>query len=124
MSEQQLQSWYVDRLDEKDVTIIVDRCGSIGTRDPRTGKSRWKTVEERVEAVARKLQELDSDGITVYEFSSHYQRWDNTTADRVQEIFKKDPMGSTNLAGVLNHAFSDYLSRKKSGKTKLNGEMM
>lgn len=114
----------LDQLKEKDFTIIVDRSGSMSTSDTKGGKSRWKTCEESVENMARKLTDLDSDGITVYEFSNHHTRYDNTTADKVEAIFKKDPAGSTNLAGVLNHAFSDYLTRKSKGTTKLNGECM
>lgn len=114
----------LDQLKERDFTIIVDRSGSMSKVDTRSGKTRWKAVEESVESAARKLTELDSDGITVYAFSDRFQRFDNTTADKVEEIFKGEPNGSTNLAACLNHAFTDYLGRKAKSQTKLNGECM
>jgi hypothetical protein len=43
----------------------------------------------------------------------------------VTQIFQEnEPLGRTEMAEVLNHAFDDYFQRRKSGKTKANGEII
>lgn len=105
----------------RDYTLIIDRSGSMSA-PCAPHASRWKAAEESTIAVARKISEFDPDGITVYSFSSHHKRFDNVTPDKVKDVFRDEPNGSTNLAGVLNHAFENYFSRKKAGKAQPNGE--
>lgn len=92
-------------------------------REPNTGKSRWQTAEESTLALARKCEQFDPDGLTIYLFSSRFKRYDNVTAEKVEQIFlENDPVGSTNLTAVLEDAFKDYFDRKAKGLTKPNGE--
>ena len=110
-------------VEERDYTLIIDKSGSMSTQDQPGGISRWETVQESTLAVARKCEEFDPDGITVYVFSSRFRRYDNVTSDKVVQIFQEnDPMGRTDLAGVLKDATDDYFKRKAAGQTKLNGE--
>ena len=110
-------------VEERDYTLIIDKSGSMSTQDQSGGISRWETVQESTLAVARKCEEFDPDGITVYLFSSRFRRYDNVTSDKVAQIFQEnDPMGRTDLAGVLKDATDNYFQRKAAGQTKLNGE--
>ncbi|NET56320.1 MAG: VWA domain-containing protein [Symploca sp. SIO2E6] len=110
-------------VEERDYTLIIDKSGSMSTQDQPGGISRWETVQESTLAVARKCEEFDPDGITVYVFSSRFRRYDNVTSDKVVQIFQEnDPMGRTDLAGVLKDATDNYFQRKAAGQTKLNGE--
>ncbi len=110
-------------VEERDYTLIIDKSGSMSTQDQPGGISRWETVQESTLAVARKCEEFDPDGITVYLFSSRFRRYDNVTSDKVAQVFQEnDPMGRTDLAGVLKDATDDYFKRKGAGQTKLNGE--
>ncbi|NES24006.1 MAG: VWA domain-containing protein [Symploca sp. SIO3E6] len=110
-------------VEERDYTLIIDKSGSMSTQDQPGGISRWETVQESTLAVARKCEEFDPDGITVYLFSSRFRRYDNVTSDKVVQIFQEnDPMGRTDLSGVLKDATDDYFKRKVAGQTKLNGE--
>ncbi|NEP01436.1 MAG: VWA domain-containing protein [Symploca sp. SIO2E9] len=110
-------------MEDRDYTLIIDKSGSMSTQDQLGGKSRWDTVQESTLAVARKCEQLDPDGITVYVFSSRFKRYDNVTSDKVSQVFQEnDPMGRTDLAGVLKDATDDYLRRKTAGETKANGE--
>jgi hypothetical protein len=87
------------------------------------GKSRWDTAQESTLALARKCEQFDPDGITVYLFSGRFKRYDNVTASKVAQIFtENDPMGTTDLASVLKDATEQYFRRKASGQTKPNGE--
>lgn len=107
----------------RDYTLIIDRSGSmedpVGSGDRRT---RWESVQESTVAVARKINEFDSDGITLYTFSDRFDRYDNVGPDKVTEVFRGSPMGSTALHLVLGHAFEDYFKRRDTGQAKVNGE--
>jgi uncharacterized protein with von Willebrand factor type A (vWA) domain len=110
-------------LQNRDYTIIIDKSGSMYTKDQMGGKSRWALMQESTIALANKCEELDPDGMTVYLFSGRFKRYDNVTATKVVQIFQEnEPSGATNMAVVLQDALNDYLRRKASGKTKPNGE--
>jgi len=106
-------------LDKRDYTVIIDKSGSMATNDQAGGKSRWAAAQESTFAVANKCQQFDPDGITLYVFSGKFKRFENVTSAKVTQIFQEnDPAGSTNLAGVLAHAFESYFKRKAAGETK------
>ena len=107
----------------RDYTLIIDKSGRMSTPDQRGGRSRWDEAQESTIALARKCEQFDPDGITVYVFSSRFRRYDNVTASKVEQIFQEnDPAGSTNLTMVLTDATNHYFQRKKAGKTQAEGE--
>jgi hypothetical protein len=104
---------------ERDYTLIIDRSGSMGLKDQPGGRSRWAVARESAEALAVRCDELDPDGITLYVFGARHKRYDNVTAERVSQVFlENEPCGSTDLAGVLAHAFDNYFTRKRTGNVK------
>lgn len=110
-------------LQNRDYTLIIDKSGSMSTKDQAGGKSRWAMMQESTLALASKCEELDPDGITVYLFSGKFKRYDNVTAAKVAQIFQEnEPSGTTNLAAVLHDALNNYFLRKTAGKTQANGE--
>jgi uncharacterized protein with von Willebrand factor type A (vWA) domain len=110
-------------LSERDYTLIIDKSGSMSTRDQTGGKTRWEVMQESTLALARKCEDLDSDGITVYMFSGKFKRYENVTSSKVEQIFiENEPVGRTDLASVLQDALNNYFTKKAAGKTKLNGE--
>lgn len=112
-----------EMLQNRDYTLIIDKSGSMATPDQKGGKSRWATAEESTFALATKCEQFDPDGITVYLFSGKFKRYENVTASKVTQIFQEnDPAGSTDLAGVLQHALDNYFQRKSANQTKENGE--
>lgn len=107
----------------RDYTLIIDKSGSMSTPDQTGGRSRWEEAKESTLALARKCEQFDPDGITVYLFSSRFRRYDNVTASKVEQIFQEnDPAGSTNLTMVLTDATNNYFQRKKTGKIQTEGE--
>ncbi|AFZ02822.1 vWA domain-containing protein [Calothrix sp. PCC 6303] len=107
----------------RDYTLIIDKSGSMSTPDQLGGRSRWEIAQESTIALARKCEQFDPDGITVYVFSGRFKRYEDVTADKVAQIFmENDPAGTTNLAGVLQDAVNNYFQRKTAGTTKPNGE--
>jgi vWA found in TerF C terminus len=112
-------------LDNRDYTLIIDKSGSMSTKDKPGGASRWQIMQESALALAHKCEELDPDGITFYLFSGKFKRYDNVTAAKVTTIFQEnDPSGRTDLAGVLSDALANYFSRKTKGQTAANGELI
>lgn len=110
-------------LENRDYTLIIDKSGSMATKDQPGSKSRWAAMEESTLAIASKCEELDPDGLTVYVFSGKFKRYDNVTASKVSDIFREnEPSGRTDLAGVLLDATNDYFRRKAAKQTKPNGE--
>jgi uncharacterized protein YegL len=109
----------------RDYTLILDKSGSMSTIDPGERVSRWQQAQESTLALARKCEQFDSDGITVYTFSSRHKRYDNVTSAKVAQIFlENDPVGSTDLAGVLRAATGHYFERKQRGQAQPNGEII
>jgi uncharacterized protein with von Willebrand factor type A (vWA) domain len=108
---------------DRDYTLIIDKSGSMSTPDQQGSRSRWDIAQESTLALARKCEQFDPDGITVYVFSGRFKRYDDVTSSKVAQIFQEnDPAGTTNLASVLQDAVNNYFKRKAAGQTKLNGE--
>jgi vWA found in TerF C terminus len=112
-------------LENRDYTLIIDKSGSMSTKDKAGGLSRWQIMQESALALANKCEELDPDGITMYLFSGKFKRYDNVTAAKVITIFQEnDPSGRTDLAAVLADAIASYFQRKATGKIPANGEII
>ena len=112
-------------LENRDYTLIIDKSGSMSTKDKPGGLSRWQIMQESALALANKCEELDPDGITVYLFSGKFKRYDNVIAAKVGTIFQEnDPSGRTDLAAVLADATNNYFQRKAAGQTPANGEII
>ncbi|BAZ23030.1 von Willebrand factor type A [Kalymmatonema gypsitolerans NIES-4073] len=110
-------------MSDRDYTLIIDKSGSMSTPDQAGGRSRWEIAQESTLALARKCEQFDPDGITLYVFSGRFKRYENVTSAKVAQVFmENDPAGTTNLAGVLQNATNDYFQRKAAGQTKPNGE--
>lgn len=108
---------------DRDYTLIIDKSGSMSTPDRHGGKSRWEIAQESTLALARKCEQFDPDGITVYVFSGRFKRYNDVTSGKVAQIFQEnDPAGTTNLATVLQDAVNSYFKRKAAGQTKPAGE--
>ncbi|ARV58908.1 hypothetical protein BZZ01_09925 [Nostocales cyanobacterium HT-58-2] len=110
-------------MSDRDYTLIIDKSGSMSTPDQAGGRSRWEIAQESTLALARKCEQFDPDGITLYVFSGRFKRYENVTSTKVAQVFlENDPAGTTNLAGVLQDATNNYFQRKAAGQTKPNGE--
>lgn len=105
----------------RDYTLILDKSGSMSLKEGN--QTRWQMAQESTLAIARKCEQLDPDGITVYTFSSRFKRYENVTASKVEQIFvENDPMGTTNLADVLRDATQNFFKRKAAGQMTKEGE--
>jgi uncharacterized protein with von Willebrand factor type A (vWA) domain len=109
----------LEALKNRDYTLILDKSGSMSKVDAGQRQSRWEVMQESTLALARKCEQFDPEGITVYMFSSKFKRYEDVTAAKVEEIFlENDPIGTTNLAAVLWDACQNYFQRKAAGNAK------
>ncbi|MBD2628525.1 vWA domain-containing protein [Trichormus variabilis] len=112
-------------LENRDYTLIIDHSASMAQLSEKGDKSRWLALQESTFALARKCEEFDTDGITVYLFSRKFERFDHVTSDKVTQIFEENiPDDTTNLVGVLQDAINNYFTRKAAGQSKPNGEII
>lgn len=115
----------MEKLKNRDYVLLIDKSGSMISDDTPNGQTRWKAVQELTQAIAAKIQELDPDGITVYTFDDSFTKYENVTAEKVNEIFlKQKPCNGTSFVPVLTDVFNSYNKRKKADQTKPNGEML
>ncbi len=111
------------RIENRDYTLMIDKSSSMATSDGPEGKTRWQIAQESTLALAKKCEEIDPDGITVYVFSGRFRRYDNVTSDKVTKVYEEnEPMGQTDLATVLEDGLNNYFQRKAEGQAKTNGE--
>lgn len=111
-------------LQDRDYTVIIDRSGSMANNDMPGGKTRWSVARESTFAVAAKCAEFDPDGLTVYLFNNRPKRFENTTAQKVLQLFEEyEPAGGTNLAGALDDALGSYFQRRSAGQARPQGEI-
>ena len=114
------------QLSRYDLTVLIDRSGSMNTRDcpdPFTGDyggiSRWQWCREQTAMLARQTAAALPDGITVVPFSSKAVRYENVSAQSINNIFNtSSPEGSTNLAGALKNEFDRYFQDRDAGLRK------
>lgn len=94
-------------LEDRDYTIIVDKSGSMSG-------DRWNQAKNAVTFLAPQCVKADTDGITLYFFSSSSTKSENiTSAKKVMKAFSNNsPSGSTNLHDVLERAFNDRTKKK------------
>lgn len=110
-------------LTNRDYTIIIDISGSMATTDYPQETTRWVAAQKYTLALAKKCEQLDPDGITVYMFAENFQRYDFVTSSKVKQIFEENkPQGGANLLIVLQDAINNYFQRKANNKTKPSGE--
>lgn len=102
-----------------DYVIMIDKSGSMETRDCPGNKTRWEYAQEQTLALAMKAEEFDDNGIDVVLFAGTAKTYKNVKSDKVKDIFAENsPGGSTETAAALEAVLADYLSRRAAGSAK------
>lgn len=84
-----------EELAKHDFVVMIDKSGSMETKDCPGGKSRWKYAEEFAVSIATKCEEFDDDGIDVVLFAGSPKEFKGVKADKVAQIFKENsPSGA------------------------------
>lgn len=104
-----------DQLKQYDFILLLDKSGSMSSKDCPGGKSRWAYAQETTMALARKCMDYDSNGITVVPFAGNFRKYENVDGGDaiIEKIFKEnEPSGSTNTASVVKDVIDEYLATK------------
>lgn len=110
-------------LQERDYTLIIDSSERMTIIEQSEEKSRWQLIQEVILAIATHCEQFSPEGITLYLFSDHFQRYDHVTSDKAIHIFQNyQPSGKARLAPVLKDATDHYFERRAIEQTKANGE--
>lgn len=110
---------------QRDYTLILDKSGSMARKDMPNGPTRWKAAEESIYALAAKVFEFDPDGIDVWMFSNGNIFYPNVRPEQVQQMFQEnEPCGGTAMADVLKNALDAYFTKRDTGKSKPNGDVI
>ncbi|MDF0552383.1 hypothetical protein [Kamptonema sp. UHCC 0994] len=114
----------INLLNDRDYVIILARSGASREQNHPLYEH-WLAAQASLIDLAKKCQELDSDGLTVYEASTPLWKYENTDVKRLAEILQRqnttpDPANLTkiHLQEALSDALSDYFKRKASSKAK------
>lgn len=111
-------------LEDRDYTIIIAR--SDASRDAQhPWYEEWVEAQASLIDLAKKCQEFDTDGITLYEASTPMWKYKNSNVARLAEILQRqntepDSVKPTtiHLEEALKASFSDYFANKTDGKGK------
>jgi hypothetical protein len=111
-------------LEDRDYTIIIAR-GDASRHHQHPWYDEWVEAQASLIDLAKKCQEFDSDGITLYEASTPMWKYKNSNVARLAEILQRqntepDSAKPTeiNLEEALKASFSDYFANKTDGKGK------
>ena len=102
----------IGELNMRNYVVVIDRSGSMSDSVSNTNfTTRWNYAKESVISLARKCAEYDKDGIDVYTFNRTFQRFPNTTPDKVVEIFNQvSPNGGTDFVPVLTDVINNHFN--------------
>ena len=111
-------------LEDRDYTIIIARSDA-GRHHQHPWYEEWIEAQASLIDLAKKCQQFDSDGITLYEASTPMWKYKNSNVARLAEILQRqntepDSAKPTeiNLEEALKATFSDYFASKSNPKGK------
>lgn len=115
-------------LENRDYTIIIAKTAESPLAPPVPGfANRWAAAHDAILALAKKCEEFDPDGITVYISSTasdqgSFQQYKQVKMEELPKIFNDNyPPHTLNLLEGLQTALDDYFNRKAAGRAKANG---
>jgi uncharacterized protein YegL len=109
-------------LAQHDVVILIDKSGSMNTPDcdEKGTVSRWQWCRAQTVGLAKDLNNILPEGLTVDVFSNDFDVYPHADAAKISDVFKNfSPGGSTNTGAALWDRLRAYLEDKpENGKTK------
>jgi len=107
-------------LSDYDVELIVDKSMSMRKMDCPAGLSRWDWCGVQANELGRLLNPYVPHGLTISAFAREYSVYQNSTPDKIAELFSKPSLGiGTRLAQPLSDRLNAYFNRRKTGTKPL-----
>ena len=112
-------------LRNRDYTVIVARSAARNAPTIPGLERAWMDARSAIIALAKKCEELNRDGLTIYTASTPFAKYERTTSEALADVFENyNPSAPIDLANVLQAALDDYFTRKATNQTKENGEIV
>lgn len=117
-------------LDNRDYTVIVAKTVPSTIHASPGFHQSWSDAHQAIVTLVQKCETFDPDGITIYISSKDhaaglFRQYRHVTSSVIEDIFSNNyPPETLNLLEGLSIALTDYFTRKQSGQTKPNGEMI
>lgn len=112
-------------LRNRDYTVILARNACRNAPALPGIEKQWIAAQDSILTLAKKCEKFDSDGLSIYIASTPIQKYEHKTHKALVELFQGEYSSQTiNLADALKVALDNYFSRKASGQTQENGEII
>lgn len=112
-------------LQNRDYTVILARNASQDAPALPGIEKQWLVAQDSILTLAKKCEEFDSDGLSIYIASTPIQKYEHQTHKALVELLQEGYSSQIiNLADALKVALDNYFRRKASGQTKENGEII
>lgn len=108
-------------LSNHNVAMIIDKSGSMATRDCPGNISRWNWCGEQTRTLTAATSGCGclKDGITIVVFSEGFSVYNNATVKQISEIFADSyPDGTTGTGDALQSQIDAYFLRKSRNPDK------
>ncbi|MEB3283130.1 MAG: hypothetical protein VKK42_29840 [Lyngbya sp.] len=118
-----------DLLKNRSYTIIIARSGISRERN-HPWFNEWVDAQASLIDLAKKCQEFDPDGLTIYEASSYLIRYEKATVSRLAEVLQENNRScitnviEINLFEAIADVLNDYFERKANHQTQAKGEII
>jgi uncharacterized protein YegL len=100
-------------LAEHQVVIMIDRSGSMNTRDCPQGFSRWEWCRQQTTELSKESEDYLPEGLTLVVFSTDFEVYQHAHVKEIAEVFQNfSPEGSTNTGSALWDRLRAYLNEK------------
>ncbi len=102
-----------------DVVILIDKSGSMNTKDCPDGLSRWEWCKKQAVSLAQESESYLPEGITLVVFSNDSRVFPHAHVKEIADVFEKySPGGSTNTGTALYDRLKAYIdARQANSKT-------
>lgn len=125
----EVDSMVTNLLRDRSYAIVVARSG-ISREKSHPWFNEWVEAQGSLIDLAKKCQEFDPDGLTIYEASNYLKKYEDATVSQFARILQENNSSEATqvveinvveaIADVLNH----YFDRKENNQTKPKGEII
>ena len=116
--KQAVQQRAKQALQGRDLVVLIDRSGSMGTTDCPQAVSRWEWCKQQTMQLSADVQQVFPRGFSVVLFNNHTKAIDNADWHTIAEAFQNNqPDGGTDTAGAVSAQFQNYWAHKKDNET-------
>ncbi|MBZ0189554.1 MAG: VWA domain-containing protein [Candidatus Obscuribacterales bacterium] len=101
----------INKLQDKDVVVIIDKSNSMSTKDAPYGLSRWDWTGRQLHDLAGRLRLVPRSKLDLVLFDNKTTVYDDVTVAMIPQIFSRHtPSSGTNVTGALKEQIDTYFN--------------